>query len=269
MSMKSNFLFFLNSYNDLCPTSVPALNNFKWSREINGVPYIFENSQQVQVLPGVTTSNLLPYNFSTPANSGSYIINSTTSLVVVGSPSGLAVDELIVGTSIPVGTYVQSIAPTQYTFTVSPANATVGAIYGNNGQNFTVYSTIAAGTTLICTGGVISPTSSGILTLISGTGDATITFSAVSASTTVTMTQAATASATETISFYNAASFLYLESDQQISMIYNNGSPVALTPFEINGSVVPGVFFMNGPCYSLTVSNPSAATANIFFACMG
>src|ERR1019366_4668650 len=153
MSMKSNFLFFLNSYNDLCPTSVPAVNNFRWSREINGVPYTFENSQQVQVLPSVTTPNLLPYNFSTPANSGSYTINSTTLLVVNGSAAGIAPNQLIVGTSIPVGTYVVSVAPTRYTFTVSSANATVGAVYSNNGHNFTVFATIVAGTTLITTSG--------------------------------------------------------------------------------------------------------------------
>jgi len=65
-----------------------------------------------------------------------------------------------------------------YSFVVTSANATVGATYTNNGKTFTVVSTIAAGTTLICTG-TGDPASSGTLTKASGTGDSTITFSAV------------------------------------------------------------------------------------------
>lgn len=68
-----------------------------------------------------------------------------------------------------------------YKFTVANANATAGAVYTNNGQNFTVILTIVSGqnTTLIgsSTG---SPTwGSGTLTLSSGTGDATIAYTAV------------------------------------------------------------------------------------------
>lgn len=69
-----------------------------------------------------------------------------------------------------------------YTFTVTSANATAGATYTNNGQTFTVIATIAASTSLIC-GSTGTPTSSGTLTKASGTGDSTITFSAVAAST--------------------------------------------------------------------------------------
>jgi hypothetical protein len=66
------------------------------------------------------------------------------------------------------------------TFTVSSANATAGAVYTNNGQSFTVQSTIAGGTTLVTNGSGL-PLLSGTLTKTSGTGDATITFSAYSA----------------------------------------------------------------------------------------
>jgi hypothetical protein len=66
----------------------------------------------------------------------------------------------------------------QYNFVVTSANATAGAVYSNNGQNFTVNSTIVAGTALSCTITTTgTPTSSGTLTKVSGTGDATITFS--------------------------------------------------------------------------------------------
>lgn len=68
-------------------------------------------------------------------------------------------------------------ATSAYVFTVTAANATVGATYTNNGQTFTVSTTIAAGTTLTCSG-TGTPGASGTLTKVSGTGDATITFSA-------------------------------------------------------------------------------------------
>lgn len=196
--MKTNLLFFLNSYNDLHQTTTPALNQFKWSREINGIPYNIENSQQIQIAAGATSPNLLPYNFSTPANSGTDTTHSNATLTIVGPTTGIAAGQLIVGSGIPVGTTVLNI---------------VGS--------------------------------------------------------TVTMSQPATASASVAVSFYNPAAFVYLESDQQISMIYNNGSPVILNPFEINGLTQPAVFFIAGGAFNLTVTNPGTVTANVFFASMG
>ncbi len=69
---------------------------------------------------------------------------------------------------------------TLYSFTVTSANATAGATYTNNGKTYTVLDTIASGTTLkmSCTTG--NPLASGTLTKATGTGDATITFSAFS-----------------------------------------------------------------------------------------
>ena len=78
-------------------------------------------------------------------------------------------------------------------FTVSAANATVGAIYSNNGRTFVVTATIAGATTLQVQNVSGAPLSSGTLTKISGTGDATITFSAFST----------TASWTGTLQFYD------------------------------------------------------------------
>ena len=69
---------------------------------------------------------------------------------------------------------------TLFSFTVTAANATVGATYTNNGNTYTVLSTITGGTTLkmSCTTG--NPLASGTLTKASGVGDATIAFSAFS-----------------------------------------------------------------------------------------
>lgn len=62
-----------------------------------------------------------------------------------------------------------------YTFTVTSANATVGDVYSNNGQDFVVQQTISSGTTLLANGTGFADVS-GTLTKVSGSGDATITF---------------------------------------------------------------------------------------------
>src|ERR1035437_6063920 len=172
--MKTNLQFFLNTYDDLVPTTAPSKSHFKWLREINGLPFDTENDQQIQILPSITTPNIVPYPFSTPTNSGTNSINSTTTMTVVGPTTGIAVENLIVGSGIPVGTTVQSIGTSQFTSTISSANATSGAIYSNNGHSFTVTSTIVSGLSLVSTGSG-APASSGTLTKVSGTGDATIT----------------------------------------------------------------------------------------------
>jgi hypothetical protein len=66
-------------------------------------------------------------------------------------------------------------------FTVTSANATAGAAYTNNGQTFTVVTTISSGTslTVMATG---SPSgTSGTLALSSGTGDSAISYTAIPA----------------------------------------------------------------------------------------
>jgi hypothetical protein len=75
-----------------------------------------------------------------------------------------------------------------YSFTVTSANATQGATYTNNSVTFTVLSTISGGTTLVCSG-ASAPLASGTLTKASGTGDATITFSAVTTGAATTLAQ--------------------------------------------------------------------------------
>jgi hypothetical protein len=65
-----------------------------------------------------------------------------------------------------------------YSFTVASANFSAGAVYSHNGTNYTVLNTAFGGTNLIATGAV-APLSSGTLTFVSGSGDASITFSAV------------------------------------------------------------------------------------------
>ena len=69
------------------------------------------------------------------------------------------------------------------TFTTTSANATAAATYLNNGQTFTVQSTISADNKLVCTYTGQPTASSGTLTKSSGTGDSTITYTAEAVST--------------------------------------------------------------------------------------
>lgn len=69
-------------------------------------------------------------------------------------------------------------------FTVTAANATAGAVYSTpNGKNFTVVTTIAAGTSLNATATGSPDAAPNTLTKVSGTGDATIAYSATAAGT--------------------------------------------------------------------------------------
>jgi hypothetical protein len=64
-----------------------------------------------------------------------------------------------------------------YAFTITSGSATAGATYTNNSVTFTVWRTVS-GATLVYMTGSGAPASSGTLTKASGTGDATLTFSA-------------------------------------------------------------------------------------------
>ena len=72
----------------------------------------------------------------------------------------------------------RTITP-NYTFTVTSANATAGTVYSTtNGAQFTVLSTIAAGTVLMASSSSVGIPFGTTLTKVSGSGDASITFSA-------------------------------------------------------------------------------------------
>ena len=107
-----------------------------------------------------------------PGTSTSVTTNGINEGIMQGCGT-LVVGSGFLGTASTLGLSTNSFA---YTFTVTSANATVGATYTNNGQTFTITGTIAGGTTLSTIGTGI-PAASGTLTKASGTGDATIAFS--------------------------------------------------------------------------------------------
>jgi hypothetical protein len=49
-----NFLFFLNTYSDSNPSNNPSQNNFKWTRNINGLAVDNPISQELSLAPGET-----------------------------------------------------------------------------------------------------------------------------------------------------------------------------------------------------------------------
>ena len=196
--MKTNLQFFLNSYGDLVPTTAPSMNNFKWLREINGISFNVENSQQIQVPASGSTVNILPASFMELEATATATTASSTAMTLSAANASIVPGLLVVGPGIPGDTTVASV---------------------------------------------------------SGTA--------------VVLSKAATTSTTASFSFYLPASFVYLETDQQASVIYNGGSPIVLNPFQVNGVTQPAVFFIAGAATSLVANNLSSTTANIFFASMG
>ena len=101
----------------------------------------------------------------------------TTTTIDYGTNKTQAANLSVVNQLIRLSYDAAKTATVYYTFTVTSANATAGATYTNNGITFTVVTTIAAGTTLVCTANGFPVATSGVLTKATGTGDATITFS--------------------------------------------------------------------------------------------
>lgn len=72
---------------------------------------------------------------------------------------------------------------------------------------------------------------------------------------------------TQAITVYlSVKKLVYLESDQHCSMILNGVAANEIKPLVINSSVRPGVFMNTSTLYSMSVTNISTDTANLFFA---
>lgn len=116
-----------------------------------------------------TFSNNIVYDWAAPLinhfQGGIIALNAPT-----GSNSG--------ATAFP--TFTGFIDDGLITFAITAANATVGATYTASGLTFTVNATITGGTSLVCNGHLGLPAAFGTLIKATGTGDATITYSAFS-----------------------------------------------------------------------------------------
>lgn len=69
---------------------------------------------------------------------------------------------------------------------------------------------------------------------------------------------------TEVAVYSMAKTMIYMESDQNLTLTLNGGSPgPTIVPVVSNGSVFPGMFLLNGVVYSLSVTNNSINIANV------
>lgn len=165
---------------------------------------------QIGAYASATTQTLLfgsCTSVATQSQTLTMVTGSPYATIATTTPNLAHLMAVTAGTGFPVGATILNVATT-YSFTVSPANATVGAVYSNNSFSYVVGSTITGGTTLSASGNG-TPLASGTLTLVSGTGDATITFSSKSAaSTRLTMNANATVTASNSITFAPSAGSL-------------------------------------------------------------
>ncbi len=124
---------------------------------------------------------------SIPINQGitaSNIANATITTSQISATAGILGSQLsasaaIQGSQIDADSAWHTLTyAVQYTFTVTAATAAAGDTYTNNSQTFTVLTTIAGGTTLVCSG-TNNPASSGNLVRATGSGTNPIAFSAV------------------------------------------------------------------------------------------
>lgn len=128
---------------------------------------MFENHQHTGASTGrISQDDIVP----SIRASGSIAMETdgqTYSLGVISNPTQI----LFYGNAVNTNLYTFNIAST--------VNAHSGAVYSNNGETFTLPRGVHSDTTMAATG-TGAPTSSGTLTKVSGTGDATIDFSSVS-----------------------------------------------------------------------------------------
>ncbi len=172
----------------------------------NGTNNIYATTNETGALISVTRATALANTviLFRAGNSVASAAGSTATLATLGSVTGNGLwtlgisggtqTHVINGNLSVTGTY--NIVPTVttltstgtttgYYFVITAGNATIGATYTNNGNTFTVLDTIVSGTRLY-TSGASAPQASGTLTRATGSGDATLTFSANTAMATFT-----------------------------------------------------------------------------------
>jgi hypothetical protein len=176
------------------PISHTALQEFFAYSDVNMVMslnlqiFIFTVTSANATVGATYTNNGITFTVLATIASGTTLICSANHNTSGLAPLASGTLTKATGTGDATITFSVATVPTvpYYIFTVTSANATVGATYTNNGVTFTVVATISSGTTLLCSGPAsylsngLQPLASGTLTKASGTGDSTITFSAAS-----------------------------------------------------------------------------------------
>jgi hypothetical protein len=321
---KFSALFYLNAYSDSHSSNAPDRNNFKWTRNYNGVSvrnpigYGFslapgetktlfngvraltqDNTTQYSIAPVAGNPNLYALSwvggtnptFRTGRTSGA---NATTQVTVTlngpvltftstgGQNFNLISGGVVVGDYVRIGNLFnvanqgmadwKIISVTATSFSVSnQIGAAEGPITLGSGfaNQIDIYSAagVQIGDTLQILSG-FSPVTQGSYQ-VTGVSDKFLQFASLS----ILPTEGPFA--TEPIAVYSQAQkMVYLESDQNVTMSINGVSGSNLGPFATTDACgnplcsgnQPGVFMTTSTIWSLTVTNTSTNTANLFFA---
>lgn len=154
-----------------------ALNNNRIMKSSSGT--IIEAAAITASRALISDANGIPTHSTTTSTELGYVSGATSSLqdqinTISGGFAGFNPVQPSVTALTSTGTSVYNL---KYAFSISSGSATAGATYTNNAVTFTVYATIASAT-LVYMSGSGAPASSGTLTKASGTGDATLSFTA-------------------------------------------------------------------------------------------
>ncbi len=131
-------------------------------------------SAAFDTLSPMTAAGDLPYGGVSgavavlPAGTDGQYLKQVSGIPAWANSAGASTKQLFTATGSTTG----------YVFATAAISVTAGATYTNNGQTFTVLSTLSSSTPLMCTG-TGAPQASGTLTKATGSGPATIAFTAV------------------------------------------------------------------------------------------
>jgi len=232
---------------DLAGCTVTINNNAVASFAFGGANYSNNNENFEATAPLTGGTILVAVGTGAPAlNAYSWAVssaNATAGAVYSNNSVDYPVVETIVAGTILITTQPGTAPEVTYSITCSPANATAGAVYAQGLAQFVATTTIAGGTTLTATG-TTQPTASGMLTLVSGSGDATITYSAFTFTGQLTLVSG-TGDATITFTNYTPAGVL-----TQVSGV---GDPL----------IIFSAVSASGSTYTFTVSPANVSLPNI------
>jgi hypothetical protein len=155
------------------------------SAQTTGNTYVLRDAQRQYSLTALSLPT--SYNFTVTATTQivyagtRYTNNSQTFTVPAQNAAGVTALSTV-GTGAPTGSGNLTLAASQRLFTITalPSAIVQGAVYTHNGQSYTINASLPTGATFLVASETGAPLASGTLTLSTGTGPATIAFSAQS-----------------------------------------------------------------------------------------
>ena len=253
-----------------------------------------DNTTQYSIAPVLTNSNTYQLSwvggtsptFRTFRNTGA---NATTQVTVTvngpvvtytstgGTNFNLISNGVLVGDYVRIGTLVNVNNPGLSDWKIISLTATSFSVVNGAGvaegpftlgsgfaSQIDIYSAagVQVGATVQISGG-FSPVSQGTY-LVTSVSDKFLQFSSLG----ILPTEGPIT--TESISVYSAAkTFVYLESDQHVTMAINGATGNELLPMPVQAgccNTPPALFMRMSIIYSMTVTNVSTNTANLYFA---